>query len=150
MSNYSNLFQIIKMRVCRNNKESDSMLDMRNDHRSKQVWHRIEQIFILECLLDEYRKKHGSLHSPLDGKKALHHMILNKTNWPLSEIKALSFNDCILIITEYLKKENIHPDAQDFLNRMNLPTNSYPLDDFSEEDWAPKENAPFLQKDSEI
>ncbi|HEF8785507.1 TPA: hypothetical protein QH450_002432 [Providencia alcalifaciens] len=148
MSNYSDLFQMIKMRVCRNNKEPDTLLQQTNNYRANQVWHRIEQIFILECLLVEYRNENGSLYSPLENEKALHHMILSKTHWTLNEIRNLSFNDCMLVISEYLRKGKIHPDAQKFLDGMRLPTKAYPLDDFSELDWAPKEDSVFLQRES--
>lgn len=147
MNNYEDLFHMIKMRVCRNNNETDSILNLRNNYRTDQIWHRIEQIFILECLLFDYRQKNASQHSPLENEKALHHMILNKTNWPLNDIRKLSFNDCMLIIAKELRIENIAIDARNFLSRMGLPakTSSYPLDEFSEADWAPKENSMFLQ-----
>ncbi len=54
----------------------------------------------------------------------------------------------MLVVSEYLRKEKIHPDAQKFLDGLRLPTKAYPLDDFSEMDWAPKEDAVFLQRES--
>lgn len=147
MNNYEDLFRMIKMRVCRNSGESDSILEMRHNYRTEQIWHRIEQIFILECLLFDYRCKNGSQHSPLENEKALHHMILSKTNWSLNDIRKLSFNDCMLIIAKELRIENIPMDAQYFLSGMKLPakTSSYPLDEFSEADWDPKGDSMFLQ-----
>ncbi|MCG5278167.1 hypothetical protein AB7280_03075 [Providencia rettgeri] len=135
------------MRVCRNNNETDSTLNLRNNYRTDQIWHRIEQIFILECLLFDYRQKNGSQHSPLENEKALHHMIFSKTKWSLNDIRKLSFNDCMLIIAKELRIENIPTDAQYFLNQMRLPakTSSYPLDEFSEADWDPKEDSMFLK-----
>nr|WP_244149782.1 hypothetical protein [Xenorhabdus eapokensis] len=122
-----------------------SFLFGKNNYRANQVWHRIEQIFILECILDEHRKKYGSPHSPLENEKALHHMILEITKWSLSEIRALSFNDSMFIISDRLRRENMHPDAQEYLNSLDLPANSYSLDEFSEKDWDPKEDSIYLQ-----
>ncbi|WP_323861254.1 ECs1072 family phage-associated protein [Xenorhabdus szentirmaii] len=116
-----------------------------NNRRVNQVWHRIEQIFVLECILDEYRKKYGSPHSPLENEKALHHMIFNITKWSLSEIRALSFNDSMLIISDRLRRENMSPEAQRYLNSLNLPAQSYPLDEFPETDWDPKGDSIYLQ-----
>ncbi|MGJ3352758.1 ECs1072 family phage-associated protein [Providencia sp. Je.9.19] len=133
------------MRVCRNSKEPDSILERKNNYRTDQLWHRIEQIFILECLLADYRSKNGSLYSPLENEKALHHLILSKTGWALNDIRKLSLNDSMLIIARELRKENIPTDAQTFLNGMKLPVKPYPLDDFPDTDWAPKEDSKLLQ-----
>ncbi|WP_340618847.1 ECs1072 family phage-associated protein [Xenorhabdus entomophaga] len=145
MSNYSDLLLIIKMRVCQNNGMPTSSMSGKNNYRVNQVWHRIEQIFVLECILDEYRKKYGSPHSPLENEKALHHMILEITKWSLPEIRALSFNDSMFIISERLRRENMHPDAQGYLNSLDFPATSYPLDEFSEKDWDPKGDSIYLQ-----
>ncbi len=147
MNDCEQLFFMIKMRVYRNSKVSDAILEQKNNYQAGQLWQRIEQIFILECLLADYRQKNGSQYSPLENEKALHHMIFSKTKWSLNDIRKLSFNDCMLIIAKELRIENIPIDAQNFLSRMGLPgkTSSYPLDDLPDMDWAPKEDSKFLQ-----
>ncbi|MCG3471448.1 ECs1072 family phage-associated protein [Xenorhabdus bovienii] len=146
MSDYSGLLQAIKKRVCENNGVDIFLLSVpRGDNpRVNQIWQRVAQIFILECVLDKYRMEYGSLYSPLENEKALHHMILGITKWSLPEIRALSFNDCMFIISEHLQGMGLPLHILEYLESLNLPTTSYRLDELSEEDWDPKENSFYL------
>ena len=144
MNNYSGLLQVIKLRVCKNNRIAENTLNNKDD-QAYAVWHRIAQIYTLECVLHEYRKTNATRFVPLENEKALHHMILSKTNWILSEIKSLSFNECIFVIADKLTKEHMSPEAFQYIDSLGLPACSYPLDDFSEADWAPGENAAFFK-----
>ncbi|MGM1186194.1 ECs1072 family phage-associated protein [Serratia liquefaciens] len=67
-----------------------------------QVQNRAALIFTLECVLEAHRKKFGTIGSPLKGKAAMEHLILQKYKWPLSEIKNLSLQDIILALQEEL------------------------------------------------
>ncbi|PAV94013.1 hypothetical protein CJD50_22825 [Hafnia paralvei] len=145
MSNYSDLLQIIKMRVCQNNNFPTSSLSFWDNYRANQIWHRIGQIFTLECVLAEYRKKSSAQYLSLENEKALHHMIFHITKWKLDDIRALSLNDCLFIISDNLKPECMAPEAAEFLASLKLPSKSYPIDDFPPEDWDPKENSVFHQ-----
>ncbi|CDZ83980.1 TPA: hypothetical protein JAW23_003020 [Citrobacter koseri] len=145
MSNYSDLFQIIKIRVCQNNDFPASSLAGTNNYRANQVWYRIGQIFTLECVLSEYRKCNSSGYYLLDNEKALHHLIFQITKWKLEDIRRLSLNDSLFIISDRLKPDYMSEEAAEFLRSLNLPVSHYPVDDFSEADWAPKENSVFLQ-----
>lgn len=145
MSNYSDLFQVIKTRVCHSNSFSASSLSGANSYRANQVWYRIGQIFTLECILSEYRKCHSSDYYLLDNKKALHHLIFQITKWKLEDIRGLSLNDCLFIISDRLKPDYMPEDAAEFLRSLKLPVSHYPVDDFSEEDWDPRENSVFLE-----
>ncbi|WP_080949939.1 hypothetical protein [Citrobacter amalonaticus] len=145
MSNYSDLFQIIKNRVCQNNDFPAYSLMEENNYRASQVWYRIGQIFTLECVLSEYRKCHSSNYYLLDNKKALHHLIFQITKWNLEDIRRLSLNDSLFIISDRLKSDYMSEEAAEFLRSQKLPVSHYPVDDFSGADWDPKENSVFLQ-----
>ncbi|OSK23642.1 hypothetical protein EAMG_01711 [Escherichia coli M056] len=145
MGNYSDLFLIIKNRVCQNNNISVSSLAGANNYRANQVKYRIGQIFTLECVLIEHRKCYSSDFQLLDGEKALHHLIFQITRWKPEDIRKLSLNDSLLIISDRLKYDNMPEEAANFLRSLKLPVNHYPVDDFSEKDWDPRENSIFLK-----
>lgn len=144
MSNYSDLFQIIKIRVCQNNDFLTSSLAGTNNYRANQVWYRIGQIFTLECVLAEYRRCCSSDYYLLDNEKALHHLIFQITKWKLEDIRGLSLNDSLFIISDRLKPDYMPAEAAQFLRSLKLPVNHYSVDDFSEADWDPRENSVFL------
>lgn len=150
MSNYSDLFQSIKMKVCQNNNFSSAslsgyLISGKNNHKENQIWYRIGQIFTLECVLEEYRKQSSTHYFLLDNEKALHHMIFHITKWKPEDIRALSLNDCLFIISDKLKPEYMAQEAAEFLARLKLPSTPYPTDHFSGRDWTPRENSGLLQ-----
>ena len=145
MSKYSDLLQVIKSRVCQNNNFPQTLLADSHSYRARQVWYRIGQIFTLECILDEYRKHFSSNYYYLDNDKALHHLIFEMTKWKPEEIRRLSLNDCLFIIASQLKPSYMSEDAAAVLASLNLPTGHYPVEDFPQEDWDPRENSAFLQ-----
>ncbi|ENU8217506.1 hypothetical protein ACGG0V_002736 [Salmonella enterica] len=136
---------MIKTKVCQNNGVTSSSLAGTNNYRANQVWYRIGQIFTLECVLSEYRKCHSSDYYLLDSEKALHHLIFQITKWKLDDIRGLSLNDSLFIISDRLKPDYMPEEAAELLRSLKLPVSHYPVDDFSEADWAPKENSAFLQ-----
>lgn len=145
MSAYSDLWQVIKMRVCQNSSLPESVTYGTNNYVGSRVKMRVLQIFALECALDEYRKQNGTPFAPLEGEKALCHMIFEKTNWPLQTIKDLHLNDALFIVNDRLKISSLPVEAQEFIEKLNLGLIAYSVDDFPTEDWDPKENAIFLQ-----
>ncbi|AFJ47161.1 hypothetical protein [Shimwellia blattae] len=148
MSNYSDLYQMIKLRVCQNNDIPVSSLMDRHSYRINQVWYRIGQIFTLECVLDEYRKLHASEYYPLENEAALHHMIFHMTKWKLEYIRELTLNDSLFIISERLKSEHMPAEAVAFLEKVNCTAHHYPIDEFPAKDWAPRENSVYLRPHS--
>ncbi|BCA39401.1 hypothetical protein J4X77_06615 [Escherichia coli] len=146
MSNYSDLLQAIKLRVCQNNNIPIPSLTGSGSYQARQVWNRIAQIFTLECILAAHRNEYGSVFVPLENEKALHHIIFLKTKWNLAEIRTLSLNDSLFIIAEMFRSDAIPPDAKVFMESVRIPEPiAYPLEDFSDEDWDPKGNSVFLQ-----
>lgn len=145
MSNYSDLLQIIKLKVCQNNNIPASSLAGTNNYRANQVWYRIGQIFTLECVLSEYRKCHSSDYYLLDNEKALHHLIFQITKWKLEDIRKLPLNDSLFIVSDRLKYDYMPAEAAEYLRSLKIPVNHYPVDEFSAADWDPKENSVFLQ-----
>ncbi|HFW3352455.1 TPA: hypothetical protein ACIVDT_001743 [Salmonella enterica subsp. enterica serovar Eastbourne] len=81
----------------------------------------------------------------LDNEKALHHLIFQITKWKLEDIRGLSLNDSLFIISDRLKPDYMSEKAAEFLRSQKLPVSHYPVDDFSEADWDPRENSVFLQ-----
>ncbi|WP_261640863.1 ECs1072 family phage-associated protein [Erwinia mallotivora] len=103
----------------------------------------------MECVLDVYRKSRGTVFEPLENEKALRHMIFQSTKWKLSEIDKLTFAERLFIISDKINMESLPDDAREFLSSVDLPEKiAYPLDEFSEEDWAPRENSVFLKNHS--
>ncbi|WP_433654859.1 ECs1072 family phage-associated protein [Klebsiella variicola] len=145
MSQYSQLFQVIKLRVFRNNQYPISKsLSNPLDTRAKQLLYRTCQIFTLECILHEYRKHLSADYYLLDNEKALHHLVFEMTKWKPSEIKELSFKDILFVISSQLKLSHMPEEAAKLLLSFDLPEGRFPVDDLSDEDWYPIENSVFL------
>ncbi|HHP7646313.1 TPA: ECs1072 family phage-associated protein [Escherichia coli] len=146
MSDYSALLQAIKLKVCQNNNIPEHFLFDMTVQRCRETWYRIGQIFTLECVLEEYRRKNAHLHYHLDNRKALHHMIFRITKWKLEDIRKLSLRDSLFVIAEYLTPENMCEEAAEFLTGLNLPVTHTDTTHWSDQDWAPEQNSTFLQK----
>lgn len=145
MSSYSDLWQMIKLRICQNSAIQESATDGSNNYVGTRVKLRTLQIFTLECILHQYRQTHATKFNPMEGKKSLHHLIFDKTNWLPNVIRALDFNDALFIINEEMKLSNLPDDARDFIDKLNLSERTYSIDDFPAADWDPKENSVFLR-----
>ncbi|WP_407903833.1 hypothetical protein [Escherichia coli] len=146
MSDYSNLLQAIKLKVCQNNNIPEHVLLDMTIQQYREAWYRIGQIFTLECVLEEYRRKNAHLHYHLDNRKALHHMIFRITKWKLEDIRKLSLSDSLFIISECLTPENMCEEAATFLANLKLPVTHIDTTHWSDLDWAPEQNSTFLQK----
>lgn len=146
MSDYSSLLQAIKLKVCQNNNIPEHFLFDMTVQRCRETWYRIGQIFTLECVLEEYRRKNAHLHYHLDNRKALHHMIFRITKWAPGDIRKLSLSDSLFVISEYLTPDNMCKEAAEFLVGLNLPVTHTDTTYWSDRDWAPEQNSVFLQK----
>ena len=76
-----------------------------------QLLNRACLLFALECLLFQHRQTHATTWSPLTGREALVHLIFQKYKWPLSEIRWLSLKDCVLLLQDELRPENLSDEA---------------------------------------
>lgn len=96
-------------------------------------------IFTLEIVLEEHRKKYASLVSPLLGKHALHHLLLTKYGWTLSEIRGLSLQDLIFSITDSMFRfENLPETAQYIIKQYNAHRAKTFFSSLKDDEWNPE------------
>ncbi|WP_117125311.1 ECs1072 family phage-associated protein [Klebsiella quasivariicola] len=96
-------------------------------------------IFTLEIILEEHRKNHASLVSPLSGKQALHHLLLTKFGWTLSEIRGLSLQDSIFAITDNkFCLENLPENAQYIIKQYNAHRAKTFFPSLEDDEWDPE------------
>jgi hypothetical protein len=145
MNSYSDLWQMIKLRICQNSSIPESATYGSNNYVGTRVKLRTLQIFTLECVLHQYRQMHATSFNPMEGEKALHHLIFDKTKWLPNVIRALDFNDALFVIKDEMKLSKLPDDAKAFIDKLNLSEYAHPIDDFPATDWDPKENAVFLR-----
>lgn len=76
-----------------------------------KVTNRAVQLCVLDLLLAAHRNKHETTINKLPGAKALHHKLLQKYNWPLSEIRAMSLSDVFIALHDELSLESLEGQA---------------------------------------
>lgn len=111
-----------------------------------KVYLRSLQIFILENVLQEHRRKYATLFEPLKGDRALDHKIFLKTNWPINQIRAMSTGDKLLILQEDISTEHLPKSTKDYIEDIAIPEISITFDDFLPEEWDSQENKIFLDQ----
>ncbi|ARD63534.1 hypothetical protein Y71_12805 [Kosakonia radicincitans DSM 16656] len=145
MQKYDDLWQAIEVRVRENN--DITHIDMTTDTpRGQAARQRIAQIFILEYLLARHREKYACSFVPLAGEEALYHLIFKRTGWKPFEVKQLSFIDTLFVLAELFRDENLPAEVRAVIRSQGVKEESYPTYDFSEKDWAPRENEAFLKR----
>lgn len=102
-----------------------------------QCNNRAALIFALDSILDEHRKKFGSFWNPLEGKRALEHLLLQKYALPLSQIRSLNLSDIVLHLQEELHPDKIPEDARKILDLYNVTNKKKSFSDFKDEEWDP-------------
>lgn len=102
-----------------------------------QCGNRSALIFALEAVLDAHRRKFSSHWSPLEGKRALEHLLLKKYAMPLSQIRSLNLSDIVLLLQEELHPDKIPEEARQILNSYNVMHARNHFPDFNEEEWDP-------------
>lgn len=108
------------------------------------VTNRTAQIFALDILLYEHRKKYGNQLNGLNGKQALHHKLLLKYKWPLSVIRELTLSDVLLALHDELQFSSLPKSVGDYLEqvvRTHYPVN---FPDHLEAEWDPDLSEKFL------
>ncbi|WP_044175569.1 ECs1072 family phage-associated protein [Phytobacter massiliensis] len=145
MQKFDELWQVIETRVCENNDITQQELTNDESARGNAARQRIAHIFTLEVLLSRHRDKYGSPYMSLAGEEALWHLIFKRTGWKPFEIKQLSFSDAMFVIAELFREENLPADVRGILRANGLRDQAYSLYEFSEKDWAPRENENILK-----
>ncbi|MCK6998638.1 ECs1072 family phage-associated protein [Enterobacter kobei] len=102
-----------------------------------KVTNRAIQLCVLDLTLAAYRSKHETPVNKLPWVKALHHKLLMKYNWPLSEIRAMSLSDVFIALHDELSLESLEGQAKTYFS--SLLAGAYPLtfDDFIDKEWDP-------------
>lgn len=103
-----------------------------------QVQNRTALIFCLEAVLDEHRQKFSTKWSPLLGKSALLHLLLQKYKWPLSELRSISLQDAIFLLQEELTPANIPREATKMVELFNTHNAKHVFPNILEEEWDPE------------
>ncbi|WP_312584916.1 hypothetical protein [Atlantibacter sp.] len=101
-----------------------------------QLLNRTSLLFALECLLFQHRQDHATPWSPLTGKEALVHLILQKYKWPLSEIRGLSLQDSVLLLQEELRFENLPEEAAQVI-RSHGANKKQHFPSLNDDEWDP-------------
>lgn len=101
-----------------------------------QVYNRAGLIFALEVVLEEHRKIYATDWSPLKGKAALQHLLLNKYKWTLDIIKALKLSDIIILLQEELNYANLPESAQKLMTSYRVCCKNY-FPTIQDEEWDP-------------
>lgn len=144
MSDYDNLLQVIRMRVCKNRNMSSTAY-YKDSTEDNQIRNRTALIYILEMILHQHRLKHATIFNPLEGPSALHHLIFMKTKWLPADIRKLSFEDSLFVLQDEIKIENLTDEALSALKSLDLPNFSVIFEHFPDKDWDYKENSIYLQ-----
>lgn len=102
-----------------------------------QCRNRSALIFVLESVLHLHREAYATDWNPLEGRKALEHLLLQLYKWPLSEIRSLSLSDVILALQEQLIPDNIPQEVKTILISFRAFSVRKVFTDFREEEWNP-------------
>ncbi|WP_261139731.1 ECs1072 family phage-associated protein [Serratia liquefaciens] len=103
-----------------------------------QVQNRAALIFSLEYVLEAHRKNFGTIGSPLKGKAAMEHLILQKYKWPLTEIRNLSLQDAILSLQEELYSAAQSEDVMKMISYFGAHSARTVYPTILDEEWDPE------------
>ncbi len=102
---------------------------------TEMVINRAGLILSLEYLLSDYRQKHSTVFNPLNGKDALIHLIINKYNWLISDVRKMPLNDLLLAVTDELSFTKLPEECKDFLVSIHYDKYHNCFEDFPDEEW---------------
>ncbi|WP_317180060.1 ECs1072 family phage-associated protein [Lelliottia amnigena] len=103
-----------------------------------QMKNRSVLIFALEVVLHLHRTKYATPFSPLKGKDALTHLLLQKYKWPLSEIRSLSLKEIILALQDDLTFEKLPDAAVDVIKLFGFASRKSNFADIKDDEWEPE------------
>ena len=102
-----------------------------------KVTNRAVQLCILDLLLAAHRNKYETPVNRLPGIKALHHKLLQKYNWPLTEIRSLSLSDIFIVLHDEISLESLEGQAKSYFSTMIVDKYPITFSDFMEDEWDP-------------
>ena len=102
-----------------------------------RVYHRAAQLTLLDILLEEHREKHKTTFNDLRGKQCLHHLLLSKFSWPLSQIQTLSLSDVLLLLHDDLRTDKVDSAAGKYIDGAISSYHHFLFSDVKDEEWDP-------------
>ncbi|HAV2137191.1 ECs1072 family phage-associated protein [Serratia sp. CY37345] len=101
------------------------------------VYNRAVQLCTLDAVLAQHRVDFGTRYNDLKGVAALHHKLLMKYKWPLSEIRSLTLSDAVLALHDELKIESLPAEASRMLTAISLNHDLVVFPDLLDAEWDP-------------
>lgn len=101
------------------------------------TYNRAIQLCALDAVLAQHRVDFGTLYNDLKGISALHHKLLLKYKWPLTEIRSLSLSDAMLALHDELKIETLPAEASRILAAIARDQHLVVFPDLLDEEWDP-------------
>lgn len=101
------------------------------------VYNRAIQLCAFDAVLSQHRLDFGTRYNDLKGISALHHKLLLKYKWPLTEIRALTLADAMLALHDELKIETLPPEASRMLASIAQDQHLVVFPDLLDEEWDP-------------
>jgi len=102
-----------------------------------QMRNRTALLFSLEVVLDLHRAKYGTHFSPLNGRDALDHLLLQKYKWPLSDIRSLNLRDIVILLQEEMTPANLPESARLILQNYNVLNSKKTFPEIKDDEWDP-------------
>lgn len=102
------------------------------------VYNRAAQLTLLDIFLETYRKQHKSRFNDLQGKQALYHLLLGRTNWTLEYIKKLPLADVLLVLHEDLKLDKFESVIGDYFGKTLINYDQLNFSDVVDDEWKPE------------
>ncbi|MFS7253434.1 hypothetical protein AB6869_23885 [Rahnella rivi] len=102
-----------------------------------RLYYRAAHLTLLDILLDQHREESGTISAQLAGKMSLHHKLLTKYKWPLSEIRHLSLEDICLALHDELKIDNFDKEISTYFTTVLGRYEPLFFSDYLNEEWDP-------------
>jgi len=129
------LFQLTKEHVA--NIRNIATTGTVNYEEVSRLYHRAAHLTLLDILIHQYREESGTISAQLDGKMSLHHKLLTKYKWPLSEIRHLSLEDICLALHDELKIDNFDQEISKYFTNVLGRYEPLFFSDYLNEEWDP-------------
>lgn len=102
-----------------------------------KVSNRAVQLCTLDLILAAHRREYETDLNKLPGVKALHHKLLLKYKWPLTDIRALSLSDIFLALHDEISLDSLEEQAKTYLSSVRVGRYPVEFPDFIDDEWDP-------------
>ncbi|PPE61912.1 hypothetical protein F157LOC_00746 [Pectobacterium brasiliense] len=149
MSYISNLWEAISIDISKRynipNADFFSKIEFDNESVSNARSHAYF-ILLLELTLQAHRNKYATPFETLSGVAALHHKIFLKTKWHPKTIKDLDYQECLFVLLDDLRLENLPEKYQEFLKILEIQKSSSELMRPLLEGWTPEKFEHYVSR----